>query len=58
MKLLNKDIKYENEKGLININDIDTVSRHLKICIFLHEKEMKIVKCFGEIYLKEEKKIG
>ena len=36
MKLLNKDINDENVKGLININDIDTVSRHLKICIILH----------------------
>jgi hypothetical protein len=36
MRLLNKDIKDENLKGLININDIDTVSRHLRICIILH----------------------
>jgi hypothetical protein len=36
MKLLNKDLKDENLKGLININDIDTVSRNLKICIILH----------------------
>ena len=58
MKLLNKDLKDENVKGLININDIETVSRHLKICIILHEKEMKIVHCFGEMYLKEEKEFG
>jgi hypothetical protein len=36
MKVLNKDINDENKKGLININDIDTVSRKLKICIILH----------------------
>ena len=58
MKLLNKDLKDENLKGLINKNDIDTVSRHLKICIILHEKEMKNFHSFGEIYLKEEKEFG
>jgi len=54
MKVLNKDLNDENQKGLININDIDTVSRNLKICIILHQKDMKNFHCFGEMYLKEE----
>lgn len=36
MKVLKKDIKDENLKGLIDINDIDTISRHLRIPIFIH----------------------
>ena len=58
MKVLNKDINDENKKGLININDIDTVSRKLKICIILHQKDMKNFHCFGEMYLKEEGEFG
>ena len=36
MKHLNKDMKDEYKKGLINLNDIDEISRYLKRCIILH----------------------